>query len=112
MLLTKTKDLLLDIDISTNAVRSICWWLARLLLIHQRLLDERSSSLFDLLQVFSRESLELFGSLGKVTNYWGPNLSENDALTVISMLHLEVGIMELTYGRVDASRSVIIYINK
>ncbi|KAL3507166.1 hypothetical protein ACH5RR_032548 [Cinchona calisaya] len=104
ILLMKTKDLLLDISITINAVRSICWWLARVLLIHQRLLDERSSSLFDLLQVFSRESLQHFGSPEKVTDYWGPKLSDEDTLSIVSMLHLEVGIMELTYARVDSSR--------
>lgn len=100
----KTKDLLLSSSITTVAVRSICWWLARVLLIHQKLLDAWSSILFDLLQVFSHESLQHFDSLGKVTNYWGQRLSEDDALTIVSMLHLEVGMMELTYARVDSSR--------
>ncbi|XP_027117166.1 uncharacterized protein [Coffea arabica] len=104
ILLMKTKDLLLDSSITTAALRSICWWLARVLLIHQKLLDECSSTVFDLLQVYSHESLRHFGSLGKVTNYWGQRLSEEDALTIVSMLHLEVGMMEVTYARVDSSR--------
>ena len=100
----KTKDLLLHTSISTGAVRSISWWLSRLLLVHQKLVDQLSSSLFNLLQVSSRESLRHFGALENVLNYWGTKLSEEDASTIVSVLCLEVGIMELTYARVDSSR--------
>ncbi|CAI9108484.1 OLC1v1008082C1 [Oldenlandia corymbosa var. corymbosa] len=103
VLLMKTKDLLLHKSISTGAVRSISWWLLRLLLVHQKLLDSLSSSLFDLLQVSSRESLHHFGALANVKNYWGLELSEEDASSMVSVLHLEVGIMELIYARVDSS---------
>lgn len=104
MVLMKAKDLLLEGRIpSLYRISSISWWLSRLLLIQQRLLNERLSSLFDLLQVFTRESLCHFGSLENVINYWGPELLEEDALNIVSMLHLEVGIMELLYGRIDSS---------
>ncbi|GAY69143.1 hypothetical protein CUMW_269760 [Citrus unshiu] len=52
MLLIKTKDLLFDATaLPVNGIRTISWWLTRLLLMHQRILDERSSSLYDLLKV-------------------------------------------------------------
>lgn len=104
MVLIKLKDMLSEGRVpSTYCVSSISWWLSRLLLIQQRLLNERLSSLFDLLQVYMRESLCHFGSLENVMNYWGPELLEEDALNIESMLHLEVGIMELLYGRIDSS---------
>ncbi|XP_055822601.1 uncharacterized protein LOC129891315 [Solanum dulcamara] len=105
ILLMRTKDLLSEgNDSRVDGARSISWWLARLLIIQQKLLDDRSSSLFDLLQVFMRESLQHIGSLEKIRFYWASLISEEDASAIVSMLHLEAGIMELTYGRVDASR--------
>lgn len=105
MVLMKLKDMLSGGRIpSTYQMSSISWWLSRLLLIQQRLLNERLSSLLDLLQVYMRESVLHFGSLENVMNYWGPELlEEEDALSIESMLHLEVGIMELLYGRIDSS---------
>lgn len=108
-LLTRTKDLLSEGSItSIGGVRSLSWWVARLLFSQQKLLDGRSSFLFDLLQVFMRECLCNFGSLEEAKDYWGPNMLDEDALNILSMLHLEMGIMELYYGRVDASRWVLI----
>ncbi|KAJ8562365.1 hypothetical protein K7X08_011656 [Anisodus acutangulus] len=105
ILLMRTKDLLSEgNDSGADGARSISWWLARLLIIQQKLLDDRSSSLFDLLHVFTRESLQHIGSLEKVRDYWASLISEEDASAIVSMLHLEAGIMELTYSRVDASR--------
>lgn len=94
MLLMK-KDTLPHSSISTGAVRSISWWLFRSLLIHQKLMDQLSSSLFNLLQVSSCESLLHFGALGNVLNYLDTKLSEEDASTIVSVLHLEVGIIDL-----------------
>ncbi|XP_009597932.1 uncharacterized protein [Nicotiana tomentosiformis] len=105
ILLMRTKDILSERnDLGMDGARSISWWLARLLIIQQKLLDDRSSSLFDLLQVLTRESLQHIGSLEKVKDYWASLISEEDVSTIVSMLHLEAGIMELYYGRVDASR--------
>ncbi|MCD7466263.1 hypothetical protein HAX54_002811 [Datura stramonium] len=105
ILLMRTKDLLSEgNDSGVDGARSISWWLARLLIIQQKLLDDRSSSLFDLLQVFTHESLQHIGSLEKIRYYWASLISEEDASAIVSMLHLEAGIMELTYGRVDTSR--------
>ncbi|KAK9191297.1 hypothetical protein WN943_019909 [Citrus x changshan-huyou] len=67
MLLIKTKDLLFDATaLPVNGIRTISWWLTRLLLMHQRILDERSSSLYDLLKVFMDETLQHFGTLENV----------------------------------------------
>ncbi|KAM3301197.1 tetratricopeptide repeat protein 27 isoform X2 [Capsicum chacoense] len=105
ILLMRTKDLLSEgNDLGADGARSISWWLARLLIIQQKLLVDRSSSLFDLLQVFTRESIQHIGSPEKIRYYWASLISEEDASAIVSMFHLEAGIMELTYGRVDASR--------
>ncbi|PON38477.1 N-terminal acetyltransferase A, auxiliary subunit [Trema orientale] len=101
MLLMRTKDLLSEGSISS---RSISWWLARVLLTQQRILDDRCSSLFDLLQVFMRQTSHHFGTLEKLASYWGASLHKDEGLAIISMLHLEAGIMEYTYGRVDSCR--------
>ncbi|KAK9188346.1 hypothetical protein WN944_019747 [Citrus x changshan-huyou] len=69
MLLMKTKDLLFDATVlPVNGIRTISWWLTRILLMHQRILDERPSSLYDLLKVFMAETLQHFGTLLK----WQP----------------------------------------
>ncbi|KAK9291541.1 hypothetical protein L1049_019489 [Liquidambar formosana] len=105
MLLMRTKDLLFEGSVSSkDGIRSISWWLARVILIQQRILDERSSSLLDLSQVFMGETLNHFGTMENVTNYWGDKLHEEEALAIVAMLHLEAGIMEHTYGRVDSCR--------
>ncbi|PON61878.1 N-terminal acetyltransferase A, auxiliary subunit [Parasponia andersonii] len=101
MFLMRTKDLLSEGSISS---RSISWWLARVLLTQQRILDDRCSSLFDLLHVFTRQTLHHFGTLEKLTSYWGASLHKDEGLAIVSMLHLEAGIMEYTYGRVDSCR--------
>uniref|UniRef100_A0A6N2LES6 Uncharacterized protein n=1 Tax=Salix viminalis TaxID=40686 RepID=A0A6N2LES6_SALVM len=105
MLVMKAKDLLFEGSISSAyGIRSISWWLARVLLIEQRILDELSSSLFDLLQVSMGETLRHFGSLEQVTSYWGDELGNEEAADIVSTVHLEAGIMEQTYGRVDSCR--------
>ncbi|XP_073053469.1 uncharacterized protein [Primulina eburnea] len=100
-LLMRTKDLLFEKFSSIDGVRTITWWLARVLFLQQRLLAEHSSFVFDLLQVFMRESFCNMGSLENLKDYWG---TSDDSLTILSMLHLEMGIMELYYGRVDSFR--------
>ncbi|MBA0823186.1 hypothetical protein Goarm_019933, partial [Gossypium armourianum] len=105
MLLLKTRDLLFEASfMSTFKIRSISWWLFRALLIHQQILDERSSSLFELLQVFKGETLGHFGSFEKVTSYWGAQLQDGEASTIVSMVHLEAGVLEYIYGRLDPCR--------
>ncbi|KAK7350764.1 hypothetical protein VNO77_09697 [Canavalia gladiata] len=97
MLLMRIKDL-------SPEVRSLSWWLARVLLLQQRILDERSSSLFDLLHVYMGEALQHFGTLEQVEGYWDADLRDGESLVIVSMLHLETGIMEYAYGRVDSCR--------
>ncbi|KAL3651891.1 hypothetical protein CASFOL_004893 [Castilleja foliolosa] len=101
-LLMRTRDLLFQGNFSSiDGVKSITWWLARALFLHQKLLDERSSVLFDLLQVLTHESLFHLGTLEKTNDYWCAN---EDCSTILPMLHLELGILELYYGRVDTSK--------
>ncbi|KAK9191298.1 hypothetical protein WN943_019910 [Citrus x changshan-huyou] len=54
MLIMKTKDLLSDATVlPVNGIRTISWWLTRLLLMHQRILEERSSS-FCMISILQR----------------------------------------------------------
>lgn len=108
MLFMKTKDLLFEGSVSSvYGIRSISWWLARVILLQQRILDDRSSSLFDLLHVLKADILRHFGTLENVTSYWGHNMHNDEGTAIVSMVHLEAGIMEYTYGRVDSCRYVI-----
>lgn len=107
ILLSKAKDLSMEgRDSCLSGTQSISWWLCRLILLQQRILDELSSSLYDLLQVCKKETLNQFGELDYVINYWGSLLCEGEAAKVVSMAQLEAGILEHKYGRVDSSRSV------
>ncbi|EPS70116.1 hypothetical protein M569_04637, partial [Genlisea aurea] len=91
-MLMRTKDVLHEGDFSSaDGVRSISWWLARAFFLHQKLLDEHSSSLFDLLKVFMVECQGL-------KNYWQ---GSEDSSTILSMLYVEMGIIDLYYGRLD-----------
>lgn len=101
MLLTRMRDLSIE-----TRIRSLSWWLGRVLLLEQRILDGRSSSLFDLLHVYLGEALQQFGTSEQVQSYWDTNLRDGESLAIVSLLHLEAGIMEYAYGRVDSCRSV------
>ncbi|KAL9279752.1 putative tetratricopeptide-like helical domain superfamily, acetyltransferase A, auxiliary subunit [Arabidopsis thaliana] len=105
LLLFKLKDLLFETtSTETFEVRSISWWLVRVLLIHQRVLQERSSSLFEMLQVYMAEAIDHFGELEKVKRYWGANLLEDEASSITSTIHLEACVLQYIYGRIDPSR--------
>nr|XP_025615897.1 tetratricopeptide repeat protein 27 homolog isoform X2 [Arachis hypogaea] len=106
MLLMRMKDLSFQGAISSACeIRSLSWWLARVLLLQQRILDERSSSLFDLLHVYLGEASQQFGTSEGVRSYWDANLRDGECLAIVSMFHLEAGIMEYAYGRVDPCRT-------
>ncbi|KAM5554708.1 hypothetical protein ABKV19_022892 [Rosa sericea] len=105
ILVMKMKDLLFEGSLScAYGIRSLSWWLARVTFLHQRILDERSSSLFDLLHVFTSETLNHFGTLEKLTSYWGNDLRNGEGSTLVSVIHLEAGMMEYIYARVDSCR--------
>lgn len=104
ILLIKTRDLLFRNVMCAAGLGTNSWWLARLILLQQRILDERCSSLLDLLQVFLAESLNCFGNVEKVTSYWGSLLDEEEALTIVSMLQLEAGLTEHSFAHVDSAR--------
>ncbi|GAB2268360.1 hypothetical protein Dimus_003325 [Dionaea muscipula] len=102
----KTKDTLFGGNI-VDGVKSISWWSARLLLLQQRILNERCSSLFDLLQVFIAESLHHFDDMEKVASYWSEHILEEEASSIVSTLRLEAGLVELAFGRVYSARKHI-----
>ncbi|XP_010492672.1 PREDICTED: tetratricopeptide repeat protein 27 homolog [Camelina sativa] len=105
MLLLKLKDLLFATTATeTFEVRSISWWLVRVLLIHQRVLHEQSSSLFEMLQVYMAEALDHFGALEKVKSYWSTKLVEDEASSITSTIHLEACALQFIYRRIDPSR--------
>lgn len=105
MLLFKTKDFLVDKkdDASFTGFKSVSWWLSRLILLQQRILEDHTTSLFDLLQVLKAETMNYFGQAESVESYWGSLLHKEEAIRIVSMAHLEAGILEYTYGRVDQS---------
>lgn len=105
MLVTMTKDISVGGGVSsTYGICSISWWLARIVFLQQRILVERSSLLFDLLHVYMGETQGHFDTLEKATSYFGSSLRDGEASAIVSMVHLEAGIMEFTYGRVDSCR--------
>ncbi|KAL1215023.1 putative UDP-N-acetylglucosamine--peptide N-acetylglucosaminyltransferase SEC [Cardamine amara subsp. amara] len=105
MVLLKLKDLLFETtETETFQVKSISWWLVRFLLIHQRVLHEQSSSLFEMLQVYMAEALDHFGALEKVQSYWDTKLLEDEASSITSTIHLEACVLQSIYGRIDPSR--------
>ncbi|CAI0460139.1 unnamed protein product [Linum tenue] len=105
ILVMRTKDLLFEGNVSsTFGIGSISWWLSRVLLTEQRVLSEPSSSLFDMLQLYVGETLDHFGTVEKVINYWGDKLLDEEASAVVAIAHLETGIMQQLYGRVDSGR--------
>lgn len=83
---------------------SVSWWLCRISISQQNILDELSSSLFDQLQVYKNKMLTHFGEHEKVSSYWGPLLCDGEDSSFVSAAFLEAGIVEYKYGRVDASR--------
>lgn len=105
LLLLKLKDLLFETS-ATEAfeVKSISWWLVRVLLIHQRVLHERSSSLFDMLQVYMAEALGHFGALEKVESYWAAELLQDEVSSITATIHLEACVLQYVYGRIDQCR--------
>ncbi|KAJ0726170.1 putative tetratricopeptide repeat protein TTC27/Emw1 [Helianthus annuus] len=78
-------------------------WLARVLLVQQKLLDGHSSVIYEKLKEVSAESLGHFGDLKKVATYW-VGAEETVLSDIVSMVHLELGIIEFRYGRVDSSK--------
>lgn len=108
ILLSKAKDMSVEGNSSCLiSIKSIYWWLYRLLFLHQRILDELSSNIYDELQVFRKNTLNYFGKLEDVTNYWGSLLCQGDAATVVSMVHLEAAIVENKFCRDDSSRLLL-----
>ncbi|QCE13580.1 superkiller protein 3 [Vigna unguiculata] len=97
MLLIRVKDLGVE-------MKSLWWWLARVLVVQQRVLNERCSSLSDLLHLYMGEALQTFGCREQVESYWQDDLHDGESSDIVSVIHLEAGIIEYVYGRVDSCR--------
>lgn len=85
------------------------WWASRVLLIHQRILSELSPSIRRLLVAFNKENLALFGkpdNFQEEKNFQALNEGSGRSLSKIlaAEVHLEVGLMEITYGYTDQAR--------
>ncbi|KAM0858452.1 hypothetical protein ACQ4PT_047836 [Festuca glaucescens] len=83
---------------------SVSWWLCRLSMSQQNILDELSSSLFDKVQVHKNKMLTRFGELERVSSYWGSFLCDGEGASLVTTALLEAGLAEYKYGWVDASR--------
>ncbi|WVZ63019.1 hypothetical protein U9M48_012697 [Paspalum notatum var. saurae] len=83
---------------------SVSWWLFRISMFQQNILDELSSSLFDQMEVYKNKMLGHFGELENVSIYWDSLLCDGEGSYFVSAAFLEAGIAEYKYGRVDASR--------
>ncbi|XP_057872114.2 uncharacterized protein LOC131078433 [Cryptomeria japonica] len=105
ILLLKTRQITNEYDnMSIICPKSIAWWSSRLLLVQQKLLDERSRSLHDQLQVTMEETLKHFGQSTNVMGYWENELHKGDASDIVAAANLEAGIKELVYSYVDRAR--------
>jgi hypothetical protein len=91
-------------NIYNDSVRSISWWVSRLLLVQQKILDERSRSLYEQLQVAMGETLKHFGQSTNVIEYWGNTLTEREVSDIVAAANLETGIEEHAYGYIDRAR--------
>uniref|UniRef100_A0A8R7P5U4 Uncharacterized protein n=1 Tax=Triticum urartu TaxID=4572 RepID=A0A8R7P5U4_TRIUA len=87
LLLTSIKSL--DSDLC-----SVSWWLCRLSMSQQNILDELSSSLFDQVQVYKNKMLAHFGELERVSSYWGSFLCDGEGSSLVSAALLEAGLAE------------------
>lgn len=97
-------------DTGIIGCRTTSWWLCRLTLLQQRILDELSSSLYGLLKIFRDETLLHFGKSENIMDYWGSMSCIEEASMITSMAYLEAAILEYKFGRVDNSRLVLYYI--
>ncbi|OMO85139.1 Proton-dependent oligopeptide transporter family [Corchorus capsularis] len=61
----------------------------------------QSSSLFKSLQEFKHETLDHFGKLENVTSYWGEKLLDGEGSTIVTVVHLEAGVLEYEYNHLE-----------
>ncbi|KAH9707048.1 TPR REGION domain-containing protein [Citrus sinensis] len=95
-----------DVDKAWRVILLMCLSVAALIWFTQcnvtGILDELSSSLYDLLKVFMAETLQNFGTLVNVSTYWGNQLHGINPSEIVSTFHLEAGLLEHIYRRVDS----------
>ncbi|KVH96251.1 Tetratricopeptide-like helical [Cynara cardunculus var. scolymus] len=108
LVLLRIREYLLSKDEQSNEnsvfFPTCSWWLARVILIQQKLLDSHSSVLFEKLQELIPETSAHLGDFMKVSSYW-KDTEEGILSDIVSMVHLEMGIIDFRYGRVDSSKS-------
>lgn len=110
MLLIKTRQKTSEYsNIYKDLLRSISWWVSRLLLVQQKILDERSRSLYEQLQVAMGETLKHFGQATNVIEYWENTLTEREVSDIVAAANLEAGIKEHAYGYIDRARQFFKY---
>ncbi|KAI3948819.1 hypothetical protein MKX01_022233 [Papaver californicum] len=51
--------------------------------------------------VLMQDTLDHFGKLESISSYWDNQLHEGEALDILSAAHLQAGLIEYTYGRID-----------
>uniref|UniRef100_A0A0D9WYG6 Uncharacterized protein n=1 Tax=Leersia perrieri TaxID=77586 RepID=A0A0D9WYG6_9ORYZ len=83
---------------------TVSWWLFRLSMVQQNIVDELSSALFDQVQEYKNKTLVRFGDLENVSSYWAPLLFDGEGSYFVSAACLEAGIAEYKYCRIDQSR--------
>ncbi|XP_020527481.1 tetratricopeptide repeat protein 27 homolog isoform X1 [Amborella trichopoda] len=104
LLVSKVKDMhLAGKTPKCTRMKTISWWLSRVIFFQQRILEDRSISLYNTLQELIQETLFHFGSLEEVIAYWGTKLCEGEAPKIVSAAHLEAGIIEHAYSHTDIS---------
>uniref|UniRef100_A0A0D9WYH1 Uncharacterized protein n=1 Tax=Leersia perrieri TaxID=77586 RepID=A0A0D9WYH1_9ORYZ len=82
---------------------TVSWWLFRLSMVQQNIVDELSSALFDQVQEYKNKTLVRFGDLENVSSYWAPLLFDGEGSYFVSAACLEAGIAEYKYCRIDQS---------
>ncbi|XP_071692742.1 uncharacterized protein [Rutidosis leptorrhynchoides] len=103
VLLLNIKDYYLQNNEKNVTFLTVSLWLARVLMIQQKLLDGHSSVLYNKLQELMKETVNHFGDLRNVSKYW-EGTDEGVLSEIVSMVHLESGIIDFKYGRVDSSK--------
>lgn len=81
------------------------WWACRALLAHQKILAERSASLYSALTELKSEMLKQLGSIfSLLETFWKPVVYRKIATLIATAVQLECGLVEYAYSHVDNAR--------
>ncbi|GBG74831.1 hypothetical protein CBR_g19343 [Chara braunii] len=86
------------------------WWIARTLMMHQRVLTDSSPSLVTPMTSAMKQTLVLFGGEdqegeARASQWWSCCCSAREKKVIRVAALVEAGLMENAYGRVDPARS-------